>query len=1150
MCGSQKSTQKSTSTYTPNSQAMGAYQNLLTTAGGTANTAYNPATQQNVAGFQPLQQQAFTNIQGMQGGFQPMLDQAGQYITGAGGPIGANEIQQYMDPYTGQVIDATMAQLDRSNAIERSGLKGNAIAAGALGNDRAGVAQAELARVQGMNRASTVSGLNSQAYAQALAAAQQDKNRNLQVGQASGNLAALGQQLGYTDAGMLLNSGNQQQQQQQNVNDAASANASAETMWPYQNSQWLAGIVSALGPLMGGTTTGKATTSQGKGIGSIIGPALTLASGLSDRRAKEDATKIGKTFDGQDIWKYRYKGSPKWQIGLMADEVRESHPDAVSRGFDGLDRVNYDVATADSEFASGGVVMRPAITDPFSSRPGSGSNDSGGLPWAPIKASQPVIPQLESGRPSGGSGEGGSSSGGMDYAKMGGQISSILKGLDPAKGWGASIEPLSGASEGGKGIGALSSLFGFADGGRIDDEWMFENFPAGSGDGYTNVPKTRRGGGFTDIRKGSKDGDDLKARAFRSGDSPLLDLTDDLYADGGGVFDFSPGARFGFEGMPDFADIDPEWMKPSDRFGFSPMPSDFGSNVGEVGPSGMVGKSTPAGAEFIGEVGPPPADAYFDRPKEIQTNATIEGDPRPSASGRSVMDRASPELLRGVIMAESGGDPSLVNPSSGATGLMQVMPDTARDPGYGLAPLPQELLRDAGANKQFGTSYLNAMLKEFGGDVEAALIGYNAGPGNAAKWLAAGRNYDALPRREETEPYVRKVMGTLGGGDGSNAAVASAAPPAALGEARPGGALTDSYVGEVGASGFAPLPQSAGPPRGEAPKRRKGGLIERLTGVEFNPLQLDENERLAMMTAGLGMWGSGNVGDGVKGMQYLQAARGAEDENTARDRAYELERYKVMNPSTGDMANYNLAKSEGFGGNFTDFIRQTSRSGGDGTTSAMKEYELARSQGFQGSFLDYINESKRTPSSLGGEMGARIGLGDKFIRDDFEPVDERLKQWSQGDRLDLAFGRGEAGKVWRKIESGRDALVRQLTGAGMAVAEAENQAARYQIAPTDTVATMRSKISGLRADLEAVRGGAIEGKTGSMARKYKREQENAPADTAAGKTDKNAAPKLPQRGGESEGFHRIKTDEDYNKLPSGAVFIHSDDPEQKRRRKP
>lgn len=66
---------------------------------------------------------------------------------------------------------------------------------------------------------------------------------------------------------------------------------------------------------------------------------------MSDRRVKTDVKKLGKTSDGLNIYKYRYKGTDQPQIGLMAQEVEKKKPDAVIE-VNGLKMVNYDRALA------------------------------------------------------------------------------------------------------------------------------------------------------------------------------------------------------------------------------------------------------------------------------------------------------------------------------------------------------------------------------------------------------------------------------------------------------------------------------------------------------------------------------------------------------------------------------------------------------------------------------------------------------------------------------------------------------------------------------------------------------------------------------------------------------------------------------------
>jgi len=111
-----------------------------------------------------------------------------------------------------------------------------------------------------------------------------------------------------------------------------------------------------------------------------------------------------------------------------------------------------------------------------------------------------------------------------------------------------------------------------------------------------------------------------------------------------------------------------------------------------------------------------------------------------------------------TMMSESGGDPSAVSPK-GARGLMQVMPATASDPGFGIRPsdgTPQDDVR-------VGREYRAAMERRYGGDLAKMWAAYNAGPGRVDEALRkyGDRWLDAMPA--ETRNYVAQNLRALGG---------------------------------------------------------------------------------------------------------------------------------------------------------------------------------------------------------------------------------------------------------------------------------------------------------------------------------------------------------------------------------------------------
>lgn len=100
-------------------------------------------------------------------------------------------------------------------------------------------------------------------------------------------------------------------------------------------------------------------------------------------------------------------------------------------------------------------------------------------------------------------------------------------------------------------------------------------------------------------------------------------------------------------------------------------------------------------------------------------------------------------IIRGIIKAESDFDPRS-HSSAGAMGVMQLMPDTAKEMGV---TDPWDIRQ----NIMGGTGYYAKMLKMFNGDHQMALAAFNAGPGNVKK-------YGGIPPFKETQNYVPKVM--------------------------------------------------------------------------------------------------------------------------------------------------------------------------------------------------------------------------------------------------------------------------------------------------------------------------------------------------------------------------------------------------------
>jgi soluble lytic murein transglycosylase len=123
-----------------------------------------------------------------------------------------------------------------------------------------------------------------------------------------------------------------------------------------------------------------------------------------------------------------------------------------------------------------------------------------------------------------------------------------------------------------------------------------------------------------------------------------------------------------------------------------------------------------------------------------------------------------PCLVIAIIAVESKGDP-VARSSKGASGLMQLMPATAREQAelLGIDGFDRRDLVDPETNILLGTAYLRRQIAAFDGDLTLALAAYNAGPGNVRRWLDLGAGLDpgeviSKFAFRQTKSYVENVL--------------------------------------------------------------------------------------------------------------------------------------------------------------------------------------------------------------------------------------------------------------------------------------------------------------------------------------------------------------------------------------------------------
>ncbi len=160
----------------------------------------------------------------------------------------------------------------------------------------------------------------------------------------------------------------------------------------------------------------------------------------------------------------------------------------------------------------------------------------------------------------------------------------------------------------------------------------------------------------------------------------------------------------------------------------TPAPEHGAQRVGPDRPPEKATESSPGTPETVGGI---PRSGFA-----AELEAMIQAE-----AGRS---RVSPDLIRAVVETESAGKADAVS-RAGAVGLMQLMPDTARE--LGVDPTdPQENLRG-------GVQYLTQMARQFG-NLDETLAAYNAGPG-------AVKRHGGVPPYQETQDYVKRIRRIL-----------------------------------------------------------------------------------------------------------------------------------------------------------------------------------------------------------------------------------------------------------------------------------------------------------------------------------------------------------------------------------------------------
>ena len=271
-------TTKSTATTAP-----GFYTDYLSGLANAGQQALNRSPAELVAGFSPLQQQAFGNVQNAATSYQPQL-QAAQATAGQSAQgITQQNIQNYLNPYAQNVV-GEMARLNQQNLNQNllPNLKAGFVGTGAGGSQRNAGALAQFLAQNQANLTGQQSGELSKGFTTALGAAGQQSQLQNQAAQVQAQLAQQQQQLGLAGNKAIMDVGAQQQAlDQARINAPLTQATNAAQLMrgytvPTSTTEKYSGPAAAYGP---------SPLAQISGLGSLLGSGFNTSGGWGNQLA-------------------------------------------------------------------------------------------------------------------------------------------------------------------------------------------------------------------------------------------------------------------------------------------------------------------------------------------------------------------------------------------------------------------------------------------------------------------------------------------------------------------------------------------------------------------------------------------------------------------------------------------------------------------------------------------------------------------------------------------------------------------------------------------------------------------------------------------------------------------------------------------------
>lgn len=226
---------------------------------------------QRLADVTSDQRAGYDQMRGAATAHQGDVDYSRGILQGMPQSFGAQEFQQYSNPFQQGVLQTSLDEVNRQGQITERGIQDNLISSGNFGGSRAGIRLGEHDRNQGRLKADTILQSNLANYQQAQNQFNTDQGRQLQRSGASLGLGGAAQQYGVQGANAIGQSGLSQQLQQQGGLDLAYQDFQRQQQDPYNklgfHSNILQGVPATTNTAQTSTQPGVSLLQQIAGLG-------------------------------------------------------------------------------------------------------------------------------------------------------------------------------------------------------------------------------------------------------------------------------------------------------------------------------------------------------------------------------------------------------------------------------------------------------------------------------------------------------------------------------------------------------------------------------------------------------------------------------------------------------------------------------------------------------------------------------------------------------------------------------------------------------------------------------------------------------------------------------------------------------------------